>query len=95
MSEKIVITWCNGKPAGIWCNDVVIWETKDVIVETNLLSTTVVLPAVAAVQFLTIFVNGVIANRSIELLFAIQMKITELKEIEERNKQLDLEIGDW
>jgi len=85
MGAEIIITWYNGKPVGLWYDDAMIWETKEVINETDLVSTIVVLPLAEAVSFLTIFINGIASANLIQLLVAINAKIIELKELEANN----------
>lgn len=89
MNAEIIITWYKGKPAGLWYNDAVIWETKEIIVDVNLLSTTVVLPLAEAVSFMTIFINEMASTTLAKLLSAIKIKIAELKELEKNYNSND------
>ena len=82
MNTNVVIVWYENKPVGIWCGDAVIWETEEIIPETNLLSTTVALPFTEAVSLLTILVNGIAVNNLMVILKAITIKVAELKALE-------------
>lgn len=102
MNVEIVITWYNGKPTGLWYDDRLLWETKEVVIKTNLLKTIVVLPLLEAIKYTAILINGLTADRLFVILEVIKIKIAELNKLKLENIRTDLdnEVGnlfdkDW
>lgn len=102
MNVEIVITWYNGKPAGLWYDSKLLWETEEVVIETNLLKTIVVLPFLEAIKYTVILINGLTADRLFVILEVIKIKIAELNKLKLENigTDLDNEVGnlfdkDW
>lgn len=90
MNIEVVITWYNGKPAGLWYHDRLVWETNDVVVETNLLKTIVVLPLFESMRYVAILINGMTADRLLTILKIVEIKVTELSKLRNENIGTDL-----
>lgn len=96
MNIEIVIIWYNGKPAGLWYHDKLLWETEEVIIETELLKTVVVLPLLEAIRYTAILINGMTIDRLSELLDTIKVKILELNKLKAENQKEEIEHDiDW
>lgn len=94
----VTIIWHKENPIALRFDDKLIWETDDVIAETDLLKTEIALPILAAVKFSTIFLQGLVTDRLSILFNALQLKINELRSLEmkdekqkESEKQKELE----
>lgn len=91
MNVEIVMTWHNGKPAGLWYGSKLLWETEEIITDTNLLKTTVVLPLLEAIRYAAILINGMTADRLFLILEIIKIKIDELNKLKLENTNTDID----
>lgn len=78
---KITIIWHNDNPIAFWFGEKLIWETNEIIAETDFPETKVSLPLVSAIKFAAIFLQGLTTDRLMILLTTLQIKINELKEL--------------
>lgn len=96
MNVEIVIIWYDGKLVGLWYHDKLLWETEEVIIETELLKTVVVLPLLEAIRYTAILINGMTIDRLSELLDTIKVKILELNKLKAENQKEEIEHDiDW
>lgn len=86
MNIEIVITWHENKPAGFWFNDKLVWETEEVITESDLLETKISLPLYEAVKFSGIFINGLTTERLLILYAAIKTETIRLEKLQIENQ---------
>lgn len=95
MEIEIMITWHKGKPVNLRFGDRLIWETKEVISDTNFLTTILKLPVLEAVQFCSIFVNGMAIKTLAVLYESINKKMIEWKNLQAKEQEQSLEWQDW
>ena len=81
MNVEIVMAWSENKPVGLWLNDQLIWETKEVITEINLSEIKISLPILAAVKFCSIFINGITVNDLVLLFREIKSECIKLENL--------------
>jgi len=83
MNIEIVIIWDNNEPIAFWFNDKLIWESDKIIVDIDLLTTTINLPLVEAIKFSLIFTNGLTVDRLIILLAAVEAEVAKLEKLKQ------------
>lgn len=78
----ITITWYDKEPISLWYGEKLVWETKRIVPETNIIESILILPFNEAAQFCIIFLNGLTANYLSNLLITVKAQISQLHNIQ-------------
>lgn len=76
---KLILTWYDGQVATLWFNDKLIYETREIVLDTNLLRTEIEVPILEAIKLASIIIQGLTVEHLEQLLAAIKAEATRLK----------------
>jgi len=80
-NQNIVIVWYENEPISLYLNDVLLWESKNIIVtELNPLQTNITLPVVEAIRFCKIFLCGLSSLSLINVLEMVKYTLQQIKD---------------
>ena len=98
---EIIIYYCEQKPVGVVFAGTVIWDSGKVgeallkEASDTIMQIEVTLPWNVAINFCITFCQGISVKRLKEVVETAGKRTSELLQIEKRNLELDLELGDW
>lgn len=100
MFVNVVIWYYKNTICAISFNEKCIWDSgldADTITNDaeNFMQIDVALPWMVAINFVITLCNGVSINRLKEVAESVKKRTAELVVIEQRNLELDLDLGDW
>jgi hypothetical protein len=94
---EIILLWYGHKLVAMYFEDRLIWESgRKFQDEDTLIDSRISLPFNEAINFVTIMNNGISTERLKYVFAAVDKRIAELIVLEEKYKELNLDVGaDW
>lgn len=80
MNVELEIIWCNNKITRLSINDEILWETEEVIVDTEFETTFVVLPIKKMINFIVVLCSGLKTNYLTNLIKEANKLVEKFKE---------------